>query len=160
MVPLNLFSTLFNPSSESLEWDSDLGKECISAAEDFIDQLANADSIRFLRGDPIFDSMMEYASKNYDAKTLYGNLNWFLADLEQNLAIPLHIDRISDNKGDPYVRYTFMSIKMPYVISWVRNFHDRLYVSIHTPKFISGVEMNICRNGEIIKEEPYAGAIV
>ena len=152
MIPLNLFSTMFDPTSKPIDWSSSVGKEYISAIEKFIDELSNADYIKSLRGDPIFDSIMEYASKNYDAKTFYGNLNWFLSELEQNFNTPLYIDRVSDNNGDPYIRYTFMSTKMPYIVSWVRNFQGRLYISIHTPKLTEGVELNICRNGTIVKE--------
>lgn len=152
MIPLNLFSTLFDPAAEPFDWSSDVGKEYISGIETFVDALSNSDYIKSLRGDPIFDSMMEYASKNYDAQSLYGNLNWFLSDLEHNFDVPLYMDRISDHNGDPYLRYTFMSPKTPYIISWVRNFHGRLYVSIHTPELVEGVELNICRNGTIIKE--------
>lgn len=152
MIPLNLFTVLFDPAAEPFDWNSDVGKEYISALEAFVDALSNADYIKSLRGDPIFDSMMEYATKNYDAKSLYGNLNWFLSDLEHNFDVPLYIDRISDTNGDPYIRYTFMSTKTSYIVSWVRNFHGRLYVSIHTPELPEGVELNICRNGTIIKE--------
>ena len=152
MIPLNLFSILLDPTSEPFDWGSDLGKECISDIEKSIDELCEVDSIKSLRGDPIFDSIMEYAIKNYDAKTIYGNLNWFLSELEQNFNTPLYIDRVSDNNGDPYIRYTFMSTKMPYIVSWVRNFQGRLYISIHTPKLTEGVELNICRNGTIVKE--------
>lgn len=152
MIPLNLFSILLNPASEPFDWSSDLGKECISGIEKSIDVLCEVDSIKSLRGDPIFDSIMEYAIKNYDAKTIYGNLNWFLSELEQNFNTPLYIDRVSDNNGDPYIRYTFMSPKMPYIVSWVRNFQGRLYISIHTPKLTEGVELNICRNGTVVKE--------
>ena len=154
MIPLNLFSILLDPTSEPFDWGSDLGKECISDIEKSIDELCEVDSIKSLRGDPIFDSIMEYAIKNYDAKTIYGNLNWFLSELEQNFNTPLYIDRVSDNNGDPYIRYTFMSTKMPYIVSWVRNFQGRLYISIHTPKLTEGVELNICRNGTIVKEQP------
>lgn len=152
MIPLNLFSILLSPASEPFDWSSDLGKECISGIEKSIDGLCEVDSIKSLRGDPIFDSIMEYAIKNYDAKTIYGNLNWFLSELEQNFNTPLYIDRVSDNNGDPYIRYTFMSPKMPYIVSWVRNFQGRLYISIHTPKLTEGVELNICRNGTVVKE--------
>ena len=152
MIPLNLFSILLDPTSEPFDWGSDLGKECISGIEKSIDELCEVNSIKSLRGDPIFDSIMEYAIKNYDAKTIYGNLNWFLSELEQNFNTPLYIDRVSDNNGDPYIRYTFMSTKMPYIVSWVRNFQGRLYISIHTPKLTEGVELNICRNGTIVKE--------
>lgn len=152
MIPLNLFTVLFDPAAEPFDWSSDVGKEYISAIETFVDELSNADYIKSLCGNPIFDSMMEYASKNYDPKSLYGNLNWFLSDLEHNFDVPLYMDRISDHNGDPYIRYTFMSPKTPYIVSWVRNFHGRLYVSIHTPQLVEGVELNICRNGVIIKE--------
>lgn len=152
MIPLNLFSILLDPASEPFDWGSDLGKECISGIEKSIDGLCKVDSIKSLRGDPIFDSIMEYAIKNYDAKTIYGNLNWFLSELEQNFNTPLYIDRVSNNNGDPYIRYTFMSPKMPYIVSWVRNFQDRLYISIHTPKLTEGIELNICRNGTVVKE--------
>ena len=152
MTPLNLFSTLFDPATEPFDWSSDVGKEYISAIEAFVDELSNADYIKSLCGNPIFDSMMEYASKNYDVKSLYGNFNWLLSDLEHNFDVPLYMDRISDSNKDPYIRYTFMSSKTPYIVSWVRNFHGRLYVSIHTPQLVKGVELNICRNGTIIKE--------
>lgn len=152
MIPLNLFSTMFDPTSKPIDWSSSVGKEYISAIEKFIDELSNADYIKSLRGDPIFDSIMEYASKNYDAKTFYGNLNWFLSDLEQNFKVPLYIDRVSDNNGDPYIRYTFMSPKTTYIVSWVRNFQGRLYIDIYTPQIVKGVEINICRNGIIVKK--------
>lgn len=153
MIPLNLFTVLFDPAAEPFDWSSNVGKEYISGIESFVDELVNAEQLTRLAGNPIFDAILEYANKHYDAKTYYGNLNWFLSDLEHNFDVPLYMDKAVDSMGDPYVRYTFMSTKTTYIVSWIRNFHGRLYIQVYTPELVGGVELNISRAGLILKEE-------
>ena len=152
MIPLNLFTVLFDPAAEPFDWSSKVGKEYIAAIESFVDELVDAEQLTQLVGNPIFDAILEYANKHYDAKTYYGNLNWFLSDLEHNFGVPLHMDKAVDSMGDPYLRYTFMSPKTTYIVSWIRNFHGRLYVQVYTPELVEGVELNISRAGLILKE--------
>ena len=152
MVPLNLFSTLLNESSEPFNWRSDVGRSYISAIEDCVRKLCDIDHIKFLVGDPIFDSAMEFAVKTHDSKTLYGNLNWFLSELECNPGMPLYTDRVLYNNRDVYIRYTFISTVRPTVISWVRNLNDRLWIEVHSAELPEGLELNVLRSGIIIKD--------
>ena len=124
----------------------------IRSIEAFVLKAINASNLNDLASEPVFDAAVRYIDLSEPEASLYIKLNWFLAYMESSFNIPVLSDFIKDKEGIPYTRFAIMSTASSFVVSWVRNFNNVLYLQIYSPARPDGVEINIHKNGDIIHD--------
>ena len=124
----------------------------IRSIEAFVLKLTSDSNLNDLASEPVFNAAVRYIDLSEPEASLYIKLDWFLAYMESSFNIPVLSDFIRDEEGIPYTRFTIMSAASGFVVSWVRNFNDVLYVQIYTPTRPDGIEINIHKNGDIIHD--------
>ena len=124
----------------------------IRSIEAFVLKAINASNLNDLVSEPVFDAAVRYIDLSEPEASLYIKLNWFLAYMESSFNIPVLSDFIKDKEGIPYTRFAIMSTASSFVVSWVRNFNNVLYLQIYSPARPDGVEINIHKNGDIIHD--------
>lgn len=147
MFSIDFFVRLFSKGN-TFRWNvSD-----IRSIEVFILRVLSVPNLNDLTSEPVFNAAVRYINLSEPEASLYIKLNWFLAYMESSFNIPVLSDFIRDEEGIPYVRFTIMSPASSFVVSWVRNFNDVLYLQIYSPARPDGVEINIHKNGNIIHD--------
>ena len=147
MFSIDFFVRLFSKGN-TFRWNvSD-----IRSIEAFVLKAINASNLNDLASEPVFDAAVRYIDLSEPEASLYIKLNWFLAYMESSFNIPVLSDFIKDKEGIPYTRFAIMSTASSFVVSWVRNFNNVLYLQIYSPARPDGVEINIHKNGDIIHD--------